>query len=666
MLNNSFAVCGLFLLVAGIIFFDSSSQTLAAEKDETKRLLSFSGISRALTGASSAEENDAPNPAVNKQSEQNVVTPPKKPGHSDISGAAIFSYTDFAQKDAPPPRLKPVTKGTAPLSEETARLYKKIFTAQQSGRIKEANEIFERLEDMRLRGHVLAQRYLHPTAYVSEFEELINWLTLYPDHPAAAKIYDLAHAKKSSGWRGKIPKPEISQGVSGYLESGNDRARTYVSSQKRTAAQRKQIDRLSRKVKRYASRGAPTKALSVLESSDSAKWLDHTEYDTLRGHIAYGYLHAGKNDKAYELGSASSRRSGIKVPLGGWVAGLIAWQRGKYQESARYFETTAQSPYATGWTIAGAAYWASRANMRAGNVRDVSRWLETAATYPRTFYGLIATRALGRDFDFNWDLPEAREETLKNFSNHPSIWRARALMQSGQFDMAEAEMQQIDPGEDRVLQEALIAYAAQNGLPSFAIKLANAIPYPEGGLYDAALYPVVPWQPEKGFNVDLALIHAMIRQESRFNPDAENRSGATGLMQLMPRTAGYIAGERTDQDTLKDPVLNIEIGQQYIYALLNQNSVSGDLFSLAIAYNAGPGNLARWKKRLSRIDDPLLFIESIPVAETRAYVERVMANYWIYRMRFGQPTPTLDAVASGRWAMYAEAESAASYKIADL
>jgi len=75
-----------------------------------------------------------------------------------------------------------------------------------------------------------------------------------------------------------------------------------------------------------------------------------------------------------------------------------------------------------------------------------------------------------------------------------------------------------------------------------------------------------------------------------------------------------------------------------------------------IAWNAGPGNLMKWQKRLSDVDDPLLFIESIPAYETRAFVERVMTNFWIYRIRLGEELTSLEDVASGRRPSYVAQE----------
>jgi soluble lytic murein transglycosylase-like protein len=103
---------------------------------------------------------------------------------------------------------------------------------------------------------------------------------------------------------------------------------------------------------------------------------------------------------------------------------------------------------------------------------------------------------------------------------------------------------------------------------------------------------------------------------------------------------------------LYEPEMNLTLGQKYLMHLLNHETVQGDLFRLAAAYNGGPGNLAKWDKRSARMEDPLLFIESIPARETREFIERVLCNLWIYRIRMGQDSPSLDALAAGERPLY--------------
>ncbi len=80
--------------------------------------------------------------------------------------------------------------------------------------------------------------------------------------------------------------------------------------------------------------------------------------------------------------------------------------------------------------------------------------------------------------------------------------------------------------------------------------------------------------------------------------------------------------------------------------------MKGDLFRLTTAYNGGPGNLNKWQRKMEFNGDPLLFIESLPSRETRLFVERVLTNFWIYRMRLGQRVPSLDDIVAGDWPRY--------------
>lgn len=543
-------------------------------------------------------------------------------------------------------------------SDKQARLYREIFDLQKRGDIKGADKRLAGLNNSILMGNVLAERYLHPTAYKATYKELHDWMNQYADHPQASRIYKLALSRKALAAKSKLHKPVLYKTISGNLSSVANSGKVYKSRKRRSSQENKRVKKLFNDIRRHVERKEPTLALNILSNDYAVQFMDDVEYDRLRAQIAAGYLYAGKLEHADRLAESSLKRSGIYVPLAGWVKGLAYWQKANYQKSAQAFEMAATSPYSSGWMVSAAAYWTSRAQMRAGNVKLVSKWLNLAATYPRTFYGLIAVRALGENNDFNWSVPDLTREDVKYIESTKNGIRAIALIKAGQKNLAEAELSDIDPGRSIKKQQALLAYANYYKLSALSMRLANAYRDPKGRLYDAALYPVASWRPKKGYRVDQALIYALVRQESRFQTAASNASGATGLMQLMPATANYISGNSIynsaqGRHQLKDPEVNLEIGQSYVEKLLNNKSVGQDLLSLAIAYNAGPGNLARWKKERSYMQDPLLFIETIPFYETRAFVERVLSNYWIYRMRMKQKTPSLDAVAKGKWARYA-------------
>ena len=584
-----------------------------------------------------------------------IPIPVKKPNLNRPLSTQLLAFGQV-----PVPGKKPLGKIGEKLSREDAEIYRQIFSYQADGRMDKAEHLFSQLQDMRLRGHVLFQRYMHPTAYKSSFDELEAWMAAYADHPGAQRIYKLALAKMPKSYHGTLTKPEMTNTSHGYLDIVFNQGQRYKSPRPRNTAQRKQIIDITRQIRKDVANGSPTKAYKKLQNAQDDYIFDYVEFDRLAAHIARGYMHAGKLNEARNLATASAKRSGELAPMASWVGGLVTWRMGQYEQSAALFEITASSPYSSSWTRAAGAYWASRAHMRAGNHKEVTKWLQVAAGHPRTFYGLIATRALGWDYDFNWDMPAYTAEHKTILKNYPAVWRAEALVMAGQNHLAEAELRQIDIHKDPKLKEAILAYTHYAGMPSFSMRLAESIPHPDGGLYDAAFYPMSPWTPKADFKIDRALINAFIRQESRFNPFAESKIGATGLMQIMPTTATYIAKSNpalrnTDRYSLKDPQLNLEIGQKYIDSLLQLDQVNNELFSLSIAYNAGPGNLRKWKREFAQTaHDPLLFVESIPSGETRAFVERVLSNYWIYRLELRQDTPSLDSVAGGGWAQYVQ------------
>lgn len=399
--------------------------------------------------------------------------------------------------------------------------------------------------------------------------------------------------------------------------------------------------------------GRPSYALKVLQADPLSKNLKNSEYDRLRAVIAQSYMVEGKLDKAKALAESAVARSGTQVPLAGWIGGLSAWRLGDYKTATRHFSTVAHSPVASDWLQSAGAFWASRAALRSGQFRQVDDLLEIAADHPRTFYGLIAIRALSRDYDFNWSEPSLTRRDRARLQADAQVAEAFRQAGEGQLNAAAETLARSGWMNDRARREQLLAYSLKNYQTALALHIARQTKDAHGNFYDAALYPVMKWQPKSGYKIDKALVYALIRQESRFNAGAKSGTGATGLMQLLPATARFM--NDGEDVALTSPELNLDVGQKYISHLLNDSAVNNDLFMLMVAYNAGPGNLARWKESLSDVKDPLLFIESIPSAETRAFVERVMVNYWIYRIRMDQDTPSLDAIADGDQQEYAEA-----------
>ena len=537
------------------------------------------------------------------------------------------------------------------LNDHDAARYGHIFAFQDVGNFAGADAEIAKLDDDRLLGHVLYQRYMH-ASYSASYAELSAWMARYADLPGSQRMYDLALRRQPAG-AGNLPLPSYGRGVMGQQDYDvGQLAQPYLVQRRHTGRARDIITIIRRNLS-----DSPSTALRHLETDEARRLFDAEEYDSLRADIAASYFFNGKTRDAYNLASAAAQRSKLDAPHAGWIAGLAAWRLGKYDEAAQFFELTANSTRSSAWMSSSGAYWAARSYLRNHQPQKVGYWLRRSAEYPRTFYGIISLKALGMEqVKFNWDVPSLTDRHVKALSAVPAGRRALALVDADRADLAELEMRQINPGRDLLMQEAMIALANAKGMPHLAMRMGSAFRDNEGDLYDSALYPEAPWSPERGFSVDKALVYAFIRQESKFDPHVTNKtSGAQGLMQVMPSTARHVArkyGEKLEEDRLREPQINIDLGQRYLAELLSHEAVGNNLFKLAVAYNAGPGKLNRWQESVRYEDDPLLFIESIPVSETRIFVERVLANYWIYRVKLGQRMTSLDDVVEGNWPIY--------------
>ncbi len=546
-------------------------------------------------------------------------------------------------------QLPPAPPGRV-LSDADAALYRQIFKLQKSGKWHTADKRIAELTDNLLMGHVLYQRYMHPTAYRSKYAELMGWMADYADHPGAKRVYRLALERRPKNWRW----PRKPQGAA-FGQQSNVRAKAVGNGQRVGRSPGRKARRLMRQVKWRVRRGRPTQALKLIDTKVNRRIMGSAHFDRALTVIARGYFHAGMDEKALETATRAIDRSGAEVLYANWWAGLAAWRLDRHRLAAVHFATMANAPEVSDWPRAAAAFWSARASLVGQVPASVTPMLRVAGNYPYTFYGMLALQALDELAPFDWKLPTLGEVEIRLLQGIPAAKRALALIEAGQSLIAETELKGLTGAPSPELSRVLLALVGNANLPDIALRLGQYLARNRGERYDAALFPVPDWTPSKGYTIDKALVFAFIRQESRFKTMAKCRSGATGLMQLMPATARFIANRRERRQgrrALYEPELNLTLGQKYIRHLLDNSTIGGNLFYAVAAYNAGPGNLRKWRRRIDYRDDPLLFIESIPSRETRDYVERVLTNFWTYRRRFNQSTPSLAAIAAGAWPVY--------------
>ncbi len=343
---------------------------------------------------------------------------------------------------------------------------------------------------------------------------------------------------------------------------------------------------------------------------------------------------------------------------GVWHEGINAYKAGKYAKAAEMFDKMIVArDELSPWKISAAGFWGWRTHLLLGEKEKAAGALIIAASEPRSFYGILARKQLRQPLDVDDAELSLNEDQVENLSRYSAVNRTTALVQAGRSDLAERELRALYsnlPSEDRY---AILCLAHQLSLPALQIALAKRLETKEKSL-DIAKYPIPEWEPMGGFSVDPALIYALVRQESGFRNGALSPAGAMGLMQLMPSTASMMVRKiGTEQiSRMSDAEKNITIGQGYVRHLLENQLVDNNMIYMLTAYNAGIGRLQEWKTSMNYSNDPLLFIETMPYAETRYYVMQVMTNYWLYNEILGIDSPTLASLAANKWPVYVAAK----------
>lgn len=509
--------------------------------------------------------------------------------------AAVFCVFAAAPAAAQPAQI-------VALSENDEAAYRDAFSAIEARDWRGVTRALDRTEDDVLVG-VVRGRMLLSRAYRPSWAELTQWLNRYDEYGLAEAVHDRAMASRSRRQRrngAQAPRPDPA-GV-------RTLPGTPPAIMGDTAAARVGIERIAERVGSGDVEGARSLAFS-------------------------------------QIGGARSGQAE-------WWLGLMAYRDHDYAEAVRRFESSAQWPHHGGWARAGVHYWAARSRLAAGESEGVLLHLEQAALRPWTFYGQLAEAQLGRDSALSFTPPAIEAEELTTFvERYPGARRAAALAQLGRLSEVESEMRRLHgdltPEDDR----AYLALAISLAAPGAQLRAAEY-----GGLDMAAGFcPATTFMPEDGFSLDRALLYAIVRQESYFNPRAVSVSNARGLMQLLPSTANDMdrsRGFRRDPSQLFEPGVNMRLGQSYVHWLMNQFHSDGDLGRVFAAYNGGPGWLQRWLATQPADIDPLLLLELLPRSESRDYAERVLSHMALCRKSLGQPTPELDRLASGEAATY--------------
>jgi soluble lytic murein transglycosylase len=305
---------------------------------------------------------------------------------------------------------------------------------------------------------------------------------------------------------------------------------------------------------------------------------------------------------------------------------------------------------------ARALYWEGRALAARGAQGAARERYAAAAQLPTAFYGQLAALTMGES-------QEALDQRLRALQTPPV--EQRRAQEFAQRDLARVVTTLAELGETRrtrvfLLRLQATSADAQNRL--LTVRLANHIGRPDHAVWVARRSAIegdvlLPEGWPTPFRVPVtspepAFIFSVTRQESNFDTEAVSSANARGLMQLLPSTAQLVARRlgmnfRVEMLTA-DPQANIKLGAAYLEEMLGR--FEGSLVMAAGAYNAGPRRVDEWLgtygNPLRGERDLLDWMEMIPFAETRNYVQRIVEGAVIYRARQNSPMTAPHPMAS--------------------
>jgi len=540
------------------------------------------------------------------------------------------------------------------LSESDVNNYQQAYFFQEQCKWKTANNYILKIKNKILLGHIYAQKFLHPNCYKSQYLELYYWLKKYNDHPQAKRIYRLAIKRMPPGYKSPT-KPSLPLGIESETVNNNKKSK-YKSNKKLSNNQRAEKRKLINGIKSRVNRGWPTGALQLLNQRDVKLLLDQVEIDQQKELIAKGYFLASKDKLAIQYASEALVNSAQYVPYAAWTAGLSSWRLERYEEAAHFFSLFSISLKDDAWHQTSGSFWTARSYAKLGKYNEINFWLKRASNNPNSFYGMLALEILGVQEKISWlQYPNLNKNNSK-LLNLPAGRRLQTLIQVGLANELEKEIVHINSVLNKEIAQESISIAENFDLAYTQLKIVNKLEQFGMDVPIHLYYPTSVWKPRDGFKLEKELLHAFMHQESMFNTTAKSKDGAMGLMQVLPSTAKFITKskdvKRSNSNILKNPEINLEVGQEYLNYLLDLEVVSRNLIFLAAAYNGGPGNLQKWKKETNYMEDSLFFMESIPSRETRWFIEKILTKYWIYQNKNNKEMRSLKMLANGNDPLY--------------
>ena len=285
-------------------------------------------------------------------------------------------------------------------------------------------------------------------------------------------------------------------------------------------------------------------------------------------------------------------------------------------------------------------YWHARAQAALGHKERAAQEFASIA-HGFDFYGQLAAEELGRPIHVPPRAAPVTAQELAQAQADPGLRRAIALFRLGWRAEAVPEWNfAIRTMNDRQLLAAAELARSEN----IYDRVVNTSERTEKQ-FDFTQRYIAPFEGRvsakaREIALDPAWVYGLIRQESRFIMDARSSAGASGLMQLMPGTAKWVAGKIGMTDfhpgSVNDFDTNTILGTNYLNMVLRD--LGGSQVLASAGYNAGPRRPQRWRAALSQPVEGAIFAETIPFTETRTYVKNVMANATYYAAMFsGRP-----------------------------